>query len=205
MIAGPNSLNEGTANGRIFLGDYNVFCTIATTGDVCLYNNKQRVIWRGNVKIPANRSSLGRDCSNVSGMAKWLEADFGSIKALSDLYWNSSGSNSDGTTLNAPFPKEFGPDLWEQNTLYYFGLESFPSTLYTQNLIATANRNLEESINHESDNTYDYWAFAPPGSSTSNAVWKVFRLHKTNIVKQYANGNANYTNVGTGLSALTYS
>jgi len=64
--------------------------------------------------------------------------------------------------------------------------------------------NADEAINQESDATYVYYAFAPPGTLTSAAAWKVFRLNKTTNQKQYANGNANYTNVGTGMSAFTY-
>jgi len=64
----------------------------------------------------------------------------------------------------------------------------------------------DEAINSESDATYNYFAFAKPGTSTATAAWKVFRVTiAAPTVKQYADGNDNYDNVGSGLSALTYS
>lgn len=72
-------------------------------------------------------------------------------------------------------------------------------------------QSLDEALNQETDGSFNYYAFAVPGSSTSSPVWKVFRIA---IVltpaaqigqKQYADGNANYDNVGTGMAVLIYS
>ena len=62
-----------------------------------------------------------------------------------------------------------------------------------------------KAINHETDATYDYWAFAAPGASTASSVWQVMRINTITQVVTWADGNASYDNVGTGLAALTYS
>ena len=65
-----------------------------------------------------------------------------------------------------------------------------------------------QAIVFATDGTYNYYAFAPPGTSQATAAWKVMRvLLSDGVTTTWANGNANYTNVGTaaGLSALSYS
>lgn len=64
---------------------------------------------------------------------------------------------------------------------------------------------IDEAIIHQSDATYDYYAFAPPGTLAGTAVWKAMRFVTATQTKTYADGNANYDNVATTLSALTYS
>lgn len=71
---------------------------------------------------------------------------------------------------------------------------------------ASQTSKVEEASNTESDATYNYYAFAAPGSSKAASVWKVIRVDiATGAIKTYADGNANYDNVGQGLAALSYS
>lgn len=57
----------------------------------------------------------------------------------------------------------------------------------------------------ESDSSYVYYAVAPVGSNPASAVWRVFRRNKSTQAVTRADGNRNYDNVGSGLSALSYS
>lgn len=67
-------------------------------------------------------------------------------------------------------------------------------------------RGFDENMVHQQDGTYDYYAFAPPGTLSSAAVWRAFRITiAIPQVIQYAGGNSNYSNVATTLSALSYS
>jgi hypothetical protein len=51
-----------------------------------------------------------------------------------------------------------------------------------------------------------YVAFAPVGSSQASAVWQCQKLDETTgMVVTWADGNANYDNVATDLTALSYS
>lgn len=59
-------------------------------------------------------------------------------------------------------------------------------------------------VNQETDATYNYYAFAQPGTALPGSTWQVFRRNQTTGYLQYADGNANYDNVGSGLAALTY-
>lgn len=51
---------------------------------------------------------------------------------------------------------------------------------------------------------YTYVAKSAIGTAVSSADWKVFRVDSSGN-KLYADGNANYDNVATDLTALTYS
>ena len=65
-----------------------------------------------------------------------------------------------------------------------------------------------QAIIFDTDGTYNYYAFAAPGTLASAASWKVMRvLIADGVTTTWANGNANYTNVGTasGLPGLSYS
>lgn len=64
----------------------------------------------------------------------------------------------------------------------------------------------DDQLNSESDANYTYYAFAPPGTPLNKQGWKVFRVSKAEpTVKMFADGNANFDNVGSGLAALNYS
>jgi biopolymer transport protein ExbD len=53
---------------------------------------------------------------------------------------------------------------------------------------------------------YTYVAYAPLGTAQASALWQAFRIDETSgLVVLYADGNANYDNVATDLTALTYS
>ena len=57
-------------------------------------------------------------------------------------------------------------------------------------------------------NSYTYVAYAPPGTAESAAAWMVKRIDETvagTTKILYADGNANFDNVATDLTALTYS
>lgn len=71
----------------------------------------------------------------------------------------------------------------------------------------TVTRAIDEDVQHEEDATYDYYAFAPSGTTLATAGWKAFRVPKiqtgTTPIKQYA-GGALYNQVATALAGLTY-
>lgn len=51
-----------------------------------------------------------------------------------------------------------------------------------------------------------YVGYAAPGSAQSSAVWQAFKVDETTgTVVTWADGNANFDNVATDLTALTYS
>lgn len=54
--------------------------------------------------------------------------------------------------------------------------------------------------------TIKYIGLAAPGTAQSTAKWQAFKVDKTTgTVITYADGNANFDNVATDLTALTYS
>ena len=53
---------------------------------------------------------------------------------------------------------------------------------------------------------YTYIAFAPPGSDEADAVWKAMRLDDSTGLKiTHADANADFDNIATDLTALSYS
>jgi len=62
----------------------------------------------------------------------------------------------------------------------------------------------DETYRKETDATYNYHAFAQPGTSTASAVWKVFRENRTTGGIDFANGNEGYENLGSGFAGMTY-
>lgn len=50
---------------------------------------------------------------------------------------------------------------------------------------------------------YTYIAKAAPGTTEATAKWKAYR-YDSNGTKTYADGNSNFDNVATDLTALTY-
>lgn len=67
-------------------------------------------------------------------------------------------------------------------------------------------RSPDEKVIYESDASFDYYGFAPAGSSLGSAVWRVFRIAKSDgVTKTHADGNEKYDNVGSSLVSLTYS
>lgn len=71
-------------------------------------------------------------------------------------------------------------------------------------LVSAAISSADEAIAYDSDVTYEYFAFAPPGSSTASAIWKAIRIDGDGQ-KWYADGDALYNNIATDLTALSYS
>lgn len=63
---------------------------------------------------------------------------------------------------------------------------------------------LAESLNYETDVTYDYWGFAPPKTLDTDSGWKVMRVDKVANKVRFANGTTDYINPGTGFAALAY-
>ena len=63
-----------------------------------------------------------------------------------------------------------------------------------------------EALKLTESGNYTYVAKAPVGTLESAAAWKVFRIDETTGLKiTWADGNANYDNVATNLTTLTYS
>lgn len=51
-----------------------------------------------------------------------------------------------------------------------------------------------------------YMAFAKPGTSQSTAKWQAMKIDTSSgVVKTYADGDSNFDNIATDLTALTYS
>jgi len=62
-----------------------------------------------------------------------------------------------------------------------------------------------ESIRVDDTGTYVYVGYAKTGSTTSTAVWKIFRVTTTNPVAiEYSDGNAFYDNIWDNRASLTY-
>lgn len=52
---------------------------------------------------------------------------------------------------------------------------------------------------------YTYIGLAPPGSNEADPVWQALRVDKTSgTIIKYADGNDNFDNIATDLTALTY-
>ncbi|MDV7397294.1 hypothetical protein RZS08_38190, partial [Arthrospira platensis SPKY1] len=63
-----------------------------------------------------------------------------------------------------------------------------------------------EALKLTESGNYTYVAKAPVGTLESASAWKVFRIDETTGLKiTWADGNANYDNVATDLTTLTYS
>jgi hypothetical protein len=183
----------------------NQFIYPINLNNITLFDNTQRAFWRGNVKIPKGASCLGRLIANTADLNTWLKTDFGSIKPSIKLNWNTSGSDDQGKALNNPYPDSSTYDTWEADKQNYFGLISFGDSVSYQTIIQKLVKTSDETVSHEYDSTYDYWAFAQAGTLVSESKWKVFRVNKSTTRKQYANGSESYTNIGENLSTLSYS
>ena len=93
------------------------------------------------------------------------------------------------------------PMLWQASTLSYVALQADllgnlqvnGADYYAQKVTASGSTS--------------YIAIASPGSAQSSAVWQVKRVSTSgsDTITQWANGNANFTNVATDLTVLSYS
>lgn len=63
-----------------------------------------------------------------------------------------------------------------------------------------------EKVEYDVDGATEYFGFAMPGTATSAAKWKIFRIVTTNNDWEltYADGNSNYDNVFDNRASLTY-
>ena len=62
-----------------------------------------------------------------------------------------------------------------------------------------------ESIRVDDTGTYVYVGYAKPGSTTSTASWKIFRVTTSNPVAiEYSDGDAFYDNIWDNRASLTY-
>ena len=65
---------------------------------------------------------------------------------------------------------------------------------------------LDYAIKITEAGSYTYIAYAPPGTAESSAGWKVIRIDESAGMRvTYADGNENFDNVATDLTALSYS
>lgn len=62
-----------------------------------------------------------------------------------------------------------------------------------------------DSYAFTSDSTYDYHGFAPAGSATSSAVWRIYRYNRGTRRLQHADGNTVADNVFDNATSLSYS
>ena len=55
------------------------------------------------------------------------------------------------------------------------------------------------------DPDIEYFGYAVPGTATSAAAWRIFRIDDSaGIVKQFADSNANYDNIWDNRESLSY-
>lgn len=59
-------------------------------------------------------------------------------------------------------------------------------------------------IKTANDGTYDYFCFSAPGTALASALWQVFRIDGDGN-KMYADADANFDNVASDPTALSYS
>lgn len=62
-----------------------------------------------------------------------------------------------------------------------------------------------DSYAFTSDSTYDYHGFAPPGTATSAASWRVLRYNRSTRRLQHADGNTIADNIFDNATSLSYS
>ena len=64
-----------------------------------------------------------------------------------------------------------------------------------------------EKVVYDESGTDKYFGFALPGTATSVAQWKIFKLEYTGTdwVIKYANGSPTYTNIWDNRLTLSYS
>lgn len=60
------------------------------------------------------------------------------------------------------------------------------------------------AVEAQQDSTYEYYAFAPPGTSLASASWQAKRVESDGTTR-WADGNANFDNVASNLAGLSYS
>ena len=65
----------------------------------------------------------------------------------------------------------------------------------------------QKYIIDEVSSTLTYIGFAPPGSSESNPIWKIYRASVSGTITkvEYANGNSGYLNIWANRASITYS
>ena len=97
---------------------------------------------------------------------------------------------SEQNILNTSFDPDFGVLVVEG--LGYDG----------SNLQRTNADNLQIKV--VESGSYTYFCFAAPGTAEATAGWRAFRLDSTGNLL-YADGDANYDNVATDPTALSYS
>lgn len=87
------------------------------------------------------------------------------------------------------------------------GGSSFPSRLTENDRVNTNTVKQPEAQKITVDGSTTYIAYAPPGTLQSSAAWRVKRIVESgsNTVITWADGNANYDNVATDLTNLSYS
>jgi hypothetical protein len=110
------------------------------------------------------------------------------------------GANSANVTLAAGARFEVPPNVTSIQFTQPFGNSTIIQILSFNKGVTIR----DETYRKETDATYNYHAFAQPGSSTASAVWKVFRENRTTGAIDYANGNEGYENLGSGFAGMTY-
>ena len=76
-------------------------------------------------------------------------------------------------------------------------------TLPNGNIMSTYDTQ-KYAIQIQTNGTYTYIAEALPGASTSSALWRAKRVVTATGVTTWADGNSNFDNIATDLTALNY-
>lgn len=86
---------------------------------------------------------------------------------------------------------------WDGTTAQFLKTDSSGNTVTTSK---------DEQTKITESGSYTYVAKAPVGTAQASALWKAYRIDETSgLVILFADGNTNYDNVATDLTALTYS
>lgn len=86
------------------------------------------------------------------------------------------------------------------------GVLKNPATEEKQDTMIAALGGGDYAVVIRESGAYTYIGKAAIGSSTASAVWQVKRLDTTTLLDvKWADGNANFDNVATDLTALSYS
>ena len=93
------------------------------------------------------------------------------------------------------------PMVWQSSTLSYISLQVDP----LGNLLTNGGDYYAQKVT--ASGGASYIAVASAGSSQASAVWQVKKVYTSgsDTITVWANGNANFSNVATDLTILSYS
>ena len=127
---------------------------------------------------------------------------FSTSIAIEGNYVKVVVTNTSGSTATLYVDSYYGPLPVQADSLTAGGnfkvavQEALPSG--TNQIGTTIDTDLASFQDSTTTAGYVYFLSAQPGTLVSQALWKVSRMKTSNAQVQWANGNNNYTNYGTG-------